>query len=126
MNNIELMQMFTCCYLPATHLYCHIGTYDIQQVSVAGIGGVVNVSGQLANNTDAQGCFIIVKSSSSNSAEHYQIALNENNSCVTNVSNLEKGTHSVLMYDLERDGLPGSIPAVSMKGVVLSKGSMGY
>ena len=90
---------------------------------MTGVAGAVNVSGQLATNTDAQGCFIIVNPSSSNLAEHYQIALNENNSFTATVSNLEEGTYSVLVYDLERDGLPGSTPAVSMAGVVVSEGN---
>ena len=104
-----------------------LGTYDVQNVtleSVSGVAGAVDVRGELANNTDALGCLIIVKSSS-DSTEHYQIAVNENDSCTTTVSNLERDTYSVLVYDLERDGLPGSTPAISMGGVVVSESSRG-
>ena len=101
-----------------------LGTFDVQSVSVESVAGAVDIFVKLASNTDALGCFIFVKSSS-DSSEHYQVAVNENDSCITTVLNLERDTYSVLVYDLERDGLPGSTPAVSMAGVVASESSMG-
>ena len=89
---------------------------------MAAIAGAIDINGKLASNTYALGCFISVRSSSSN---YYQVAVNENDSCTTTVSNLEEGTYSVLVYDLERDGLPGSTPAVSTAGVVVSESSTG-
>ena len=113
-------------YIPPTSLqsccFYTLGTYDVQTVSFEPVAGAVTVSGELASNTDALGCLFIFKSSS---AEHYQTAVNEDDSCSTTVSHLERDTYSVLVYDLERDGLPGSTPAVSMTGVVVSESSTG-
>ena len=108
------------CHLHSLHssYFYTLGTYDVQSVSFEPVAGAVTVSGELARNTHALGCFFIFKSSL---ADHYQTAVNENDSCNTTVSNLERGNYSVLVYDLEEDGLPESTPVAMPVKVMVNK-----
>ena len=104
--------------------FCTLGTYDVQAASFkpAAVAGTVIISGERASNTTALGCLIVIKSSST---VQYEVAIRKNDSCIATVSYLERNVYSVLVYDLEGNGLPGSTPAVSMTGVAVSESSAG-
>ena len=112
-GSLALIFIFRCSiYMPT-----HIGTYDVQNATLKPMPGAVAVHGVLVENTSAVGCFIVVKYSS-DSVERYQAVVGN---CSTTVSYLTKNTYTVLVYDLESDGLPGSTPAVSKDGVLVDE-----
>ena len=105
----------------------YIGTYDVQEAIVKPIPGGVAINAELAENTKALGCFIIVQCQSRVTLpEKYRIALkNDDGKCSANVSDLKAhDNYTVFVYDLESDGRPGHTPGVIEWNVSVEESSI--
>ena len=136
LNIVQNVQLYVCpvhgvelTFEPLTEITgigLFAGTHDVQNTNISKNDSMreecVDATGELARNTTALGCFILFNSTC-DSFEHYQAAMRSDDSCNAIILNLEEGTYSVLVYDLESEtnGLPGSSPAVSMTGVVVTE-----
>ena len=112
-------------YFLINHLY--LGTYDVQVAIVEPIPGGVAINAELAENTKALGCFIIVQCQSKVMLpEKYRIALkNDDGKCSATVPDLKAhDNYTIFVYDLESDGRPGHTPAVTEWNVSVEESSI--
>ena len=103
--------------------YCMLlaATNDVQRaMAVASGPGEIRVDGEFIENTTAEGCFIVLQCEEE--SPDVFIALPLPDDAGTNVSstidNIPPSTYTMLVYDLEQDGLPNTHPAQTPSNTV--------
>ena len=111
------MYMYVCTCICMPFL---LETFDVQKATVKSVDSGILVTGELISNSPAMGCFVVVQCDERN-LDLYQVLLqNRGESTVSatiNVPYMDEVSHIVNVYDLEKDGLPNSMPAVEVDGI---------
>ena len=102
---------------------CHIlGTYEVQQTTSLSNPvrpGTLNVTCVFASNSSALGCLSIIREMSSVTESFHAIAQSK---ITLSVGDLDVGNYTIMTFDIEQNGLPGS-RAAYMEEVELQNGS---
>ena len=97
-----------------------IETFDVNSATAISVDSGILVTGELIGNSHAMGCFVVVQCDERNS-DRYQVLLRNGDestvSATINVPSMDEVSHTVNVYDLEKDGLPNSMPAVEVDGI---------
>ena len=87
-------------------------TFDVQNATVDPVPEGVLVTVTFINGSSAVGSFIVVQSGNSR-PDHYRPLYRDRGSDVISLPPDDTG-YTVLVYDLEEDGLPSTMPAVEV------------
>ena len=93
-------------------------TFDVQNATVKSETGGIYVKVEFINGTSAIGSFITIQCQKSESDHYRSMDRNE----VPDVISLQYvDTCKVLVYDLEVDGLPSTLPAITEENVIFNE-----
>ena len=117
------MSVRTCTCITLYNQYSlNIGTHDVQSADAEQVSGGVNIKGELAENTDAIGCFFVVRCQTDD-PENYAISpKTTDGTCSTTVPDLKANDYTINVYDMESNAQPGSTPAVPLNVSVTNSG----
>ena len=118
-----LVSVHTCACITLYNQYSlNIGTHDVQFAVAKPISGGVKIKGELAENTNAIGCFFVVRCQTDD-PENYAISQkNPDGTCSTTVPDLKANNYTINVYDMESNAQPGSTPAVPLNVSVTNSG----
>ena len=104
------------------------GTFDVQSADVrTKDSSSVRVNGELVTNTTAKGIFIVFQDEDG-SPDVFRAGFRRDDSTtsVTSViNNVPPSTYTVIVYDLEEDGLPATSPSLELNNTVQVEGKEG-
>lgn len=90
-------------------LFIFVDTFDTQNVNVEPKTGGIRVEVIFINGTSAMGSFIVTQCQKAE-LDHYRSMDRNNESDVISLPYMDTG-YRVLVYDLEKNGLPSKTPA---------------
>ena len=102
-------------------------TFDVQNAdATTKNSSSIRVNGELVTNTTAKGIFIVFQDEDW-SPEVFRAAFRrDESSTVTSViNNVPPSTYTVIVYDLEEDGLPATTPSLELNNTVQVEGKEG-
>ena len=96
-----------------------VETFDVQNATVKAETGGIYVKVEYINGTSAMGSFITIQYQISQS-DHYQPMGRDEDPDVISLPYVDTG-YKVLVYDLEQDGLPSTLPAITKERVIFNE-----
>ena len=101
------------------------GLFDIQMATVSNYSpGTVNVSCTFARHSRALGCLVVLHPQNTSQTEMFAYAARDNSSAPTaniSIHGVPKGSHTVLVFDGEQNGLL-SARAAAVQNVTVAEG----
>ena len=111
--------------------YCLIiATNDVQSAAAStnGTNNMILITAKFIEHTTAKGCFVVLQCQYG-SPDVFRALLLPNNfsgSVENTIDGVPASTYSMLVYDLEEDGLPNTKPAVEQSRTVTVEGEGKY
>ena len=114
LNYLSHLVMSSVVYVRECNSHCYLfpaATNDVQRaMAVASGPGEIRVDGEFIENTTAEGCFIVLQCEEESLDVFIALPLPDDGG--TNVSStidsIPPSTYTMLVYDLEQDGLPNT------------------
>lgn len=103
-------------YVQITILLPSAATFDVLNAMVKKTDKGINITVTFINGSSALGSFIVMQSQNDKS-DHYQSLHRNKESDVISLPPVD-ATYTVLVYDLEQNGLPSAMPAIEINETV--------
>ena len=90
-------------------------TFDVQSADAnTKNSGSIRVNGELVTNTTAKGIFIVLQCDDGSHVFRAAPRRDESSTVTSVINNVPPSTYTVIVYDLEEDGLPATTPSLEL------------